>query len=111
LFDRTDDGPGTAAALMTLGYLARDAGRLDEARELQELALARWRGFVPRTGWCASILLELADLDAALGDGERVGARVSEALEVFAHAGDPTGIAYCEQALQRARTDAVLTPE
>ena len=76
LFDRTDDGPGRRAAVMQLGYLAADAGRLREARELQERALALWQEFVPHTGWCAAILLELAELDAALGEPERVPGRL-----------------------------------
>jgi predicted ATPase/DNA-binding SARP family transcriptional activator len=112
VFERSDDGPGQAAALMQLGYLARDAGRLSQARELQEQALTRWMQFVPRTGWCTSILLELADLDAELGDAGRVPGRLTEAREAFAHAGDLSGVAYCERALERAYSaNAVLTPE
>jgi predicted ATPase/DNA-binding SARP family transcriptional activator len=112
VFDRSDDGPGQAAALMQLGYLARDAGRPREARELQELALTRWMQFVPRTGWCTSILLELADLDAELGNPERVPARLRDAMEAFAHADDAGGVAYCERALREAvGANAVLTPE
>jgi hypothetical protein len=68
--------------------------------------------FVPRTGWCTSILLELADLDAELGDPGRVPGRLTEAREAFAHAGDLSGVAYCERALERAYSaNAVLTPE
>jgi predicted ATPase/DNA-binding SARP family transcriptional activator len=112
VFDRSDDGPGQGAALMQLGYLARDAGRLSEARELQELAFARWMAFIPRTGWCTSILLELADLDSELGDPQRVPSRLTKALEAFAHAGDRVGVAYCERRLAQAlAANAVLTPE
>ncbi len=71
VFDRTDDGPGRGAAVMQLGYLAADAGRLQEAWELQERALALWTEFIPQSGWCTAILLELAQLDAAVGQGER----------------------------------------
>jgi predicted ATPase len=112
VFERSDDGPGKGAALMQLGYLARDAGRLSEARELQELALTRWMEFIPRTGWCTSILLELADLDTELGDPERVPGRLTAAMEAFAHAGDRVGVAYCERRLAQAlAANAVLTPE
>jgi predicted ATPase/DNA-binding SARP family transcriptional activator len=98
LFDRTDDGPGRAAAALELGYLALDAGRTAEARELLEHACALWRAFVPRVGWCGLIALQLA----ALGDPDRV----QEALENFTHIGDRTAIAWCEAAL-----NAELTPE
>ena len=110
LFDRTDDGPGRASAVMQLGYLAADAGRVQEARELQERALALWRDFLPHTAWCTAILLELAHLDAVLGEPERVPGRLEQAIEIFAHVGDQVGLAYCEQAL-RAVTNAALTPE
>ncbi|MEA2314827.1 MAG: hypothetical protein QOI03_1519, partial [Solirubrobacteraceae bacterium] len=108
LFVRTDDGPGRASALMQLGYLAADTGRLPEARELQTRALAAWRGFIRHTGWCAAILLELAELDAELGEPERVPERLQQAMETFAHNGDRAGLAYCEDAL-RAK-NAALTP-
>ena len=39
LFRRTDDGPGTGAAVMQLGYIAADSGRWEEALELEERAL------------------------------------------------------------------------
>jgi tetratricopeptide (TPR) repeat protein len=98
LFDRTDDGPGRAAAALQLGYLAVDAGRLREARELLERAYALWRGFVPNVAWCAVIGLQLA----ALGSTDRL----REALEIFTAIGDRTGIAWCEAAM-----NAELTPE
>lgn len=100
LFDRTDDGPGRAAAVMQLGYLAADAGRLQEAWELQERALALWREFIPHTPWCTAILLELAQLDAALGEPERAPGRFREAAEIFARIGDQVGLAYCQQVLR-----------
>jgi predicted ATPase/DNA-binding SARP family transcriptional activator len=102
LFARTDDGPGHAAAVMQLGYLAADAGRLREARDLQERSLAMWADFVPNTGWRPAILLELATLDAALGESERVPGRLRQASAVFAHIGDRVGLAYCEQMLRAA---------
>ena len=104
LFARTDDGPGHAAAVMQLGYLAADAGRLREARDLQERSLAMWGDFVPYTGWRQAILLELAALDAALGESERVPGRLREASAIFAHIGDQVGLASCEQMLRAART-------
>ena len=112
LFDRTDDGPGRASAVMQLGYLAADATRLQEARELQERALALWIDFIPHNPWCAAILLELADLDAALGQPDPVPGRVEQALAIFLQVRDRLGVAYCEQALRdREHGDnAVITP-
>jgi predicted ATPase/DNA-binding SARP family transcriptional activator len=109
LFERSDDAPGRASAVMQLGYLAADAGRLQEARGLQERALALWREFVPDTGWRPAILLELAKLDAELGEAERVGGRLLQAREIFGRIGDSAGLAYCEAAL--AADNAVLTPD
>jgi len=110
LFNRTDDGPGRASAVMQLGYLAADAGRLREARELQERALAMWADFVPNTGWRPAILLELAYLDSRLGEPERAPVRLRQASRIFAHIGDAAGVAYCGQAL-RAEMNAELTPD
>jgi tetratricopeptide (TPR) repeat protein len=110
LFERTDDGPGRAAAVIQLGYVAADRGRLEQARELQEQALALWRGFIPMSGWCSTILLELAELDAALGEHGRVPERLAAAMATYAHAGDKGGVAYCEAAL-RAASNGVLTAE
>jgi hypothetical protein len=81
-----------------LGYLALDAGRTAEAKELLERAYVLWRAFVPKVAWCAVIGLQLA----ALGEPERA----REALEIFTGVGDRTGIAWCEAAL-----NAVITPE
>ena len=100
LFDRTDDGPGRASAVMQLGYLAADATRLQEARELQERALALWTEFIPNNPWCAAVLLELADLDAALGEPGPVPGRLQQALAIFLQVRDRLGVAYCEQALR-----------
>jgi predicted ATPase/DNA-binding SARP family transcriptional activator len=109
-FDRTDDGPGRASVVMQLGYLAADAGRLREARELLERALAMWGDFVPDTGWRPAILLELATLDAGLGEPERAPARLRQASAIYGHVGDRVGLAYCEQAL-RADMNAQITPD
>jgi predicted ATPase/DNA-binding SARP family transcriptional activator len=110
LFDRTDDGPGRASAVVVLGYLAADAGRLAEAREFQERALALWLAFIPSTGWTTSILLELVELDMALGDFERLPGRLEQALESCIRFEDQGGIVYCERALE-ALTNGALTPE
>jgi predicted ATPase/DNA-binding SARP family transcriptional activator len=109
LFDRIGDSPGRAAAVMQLGYLAADAGRWREVRELQERALVLWREFIRNTRFCIPILLELADLDAALGEPERIPDRLRQAIEVCEHFREQASLAYCEQALQ-ACTNAVLTP-
>jgi predicted ATPase len=109
LFDRTDDGPGRASAVMQLGYLAAGAGRLGEARILQSRALSLWRGFIRNSGWCATILLELAGLDVALGEPERAPGRLREAIEIFSRIGDRPGVACCEHAL--SATNAALTPD
>jgi predicted ATPase/DNA-binding SARP family transcriptional activator len=109
LFERTDDGPGRASAVMQLGYLAADAGRLWEARALQLQALTLWRGFIRNSGWCATILLELADLDVAVGEPERVPGRLREAIGIFAQIGDRMGVAHCETAVRA--TNTALTPD
>ena len=55
LFDRTDDGPGRAAAVMQLGYLTADAGRRREALESCRSGRSRCgRRSSPNTGWCAA---------------------------------------------------------
>ena len=108
LFRRTDDGPGAGAAVMQLGYVASDAGRWEEALELQERALGIWRTFVPNSGWCGPILLELASIDSALGAHDRVRTRFEQALEAFRHIGDAVGVIRCEEALS-ASANAALT--
>jgi predicted ATPase/tetratricopeptide (TPR) repeat protein len=107
VFDRSDDGPGRGAATVQLGYLAADAGRLEEAHALQDGALALW-GFDPGISWIGTILLELAELDVALGRPERAPARLREAAATFARLGDRSGVALAEDAL---RANAVLTAE
>src|SRR5207248_348902 len=62
LVGRTDDGPGLAATVMQLGWLAADAGRTRQARELQERALMLWGDFAGNTGWRPPLLVELAEL-------------------------------------------------
>jgi hypothetical protein len=89
---------------MQLGYLAADAGHLHEARDLQERSLAMWADFVPNTGWRPAILLELAALDAGLGESERVPGRLRLASAIFGQIGDQVGLASCEQMLGAART-------
>lgn len=110
LFRRTDDGPGTGAAVMQLGYIASDSGRWEEARELQERALGIWRSFVPNIGWSGTILLELADIDSALGAHDRVRTRLEQALGAFRHVGDAVGIISCEEAFS-ALANAALTAD
>ena len=95
---------------MQLGYLAADTGRLREARDLQERSLAMWGAFVPNTGWRPAILLELAKLDAGLGESERVPGRLRQASAIFAHIGDRVGLAHCELALASA-VNGELTPD
>lgn len=110
LFERTDDGPGRASAVVLLGFAAADGGRLQQAWELQQRALALWRNFVPNSVWCTGILLELAELDAALACPERAPARVHEALQIFAQIGDQEGVSYCESRLS-AIENAALTDD
>ncbi len=108
LFNRTGDGPGRASAVIQLGYLAADAGRHQEARTLQERALGFWQSFVPDHLWCAPVLLELAELDAALGEPGRMPSRLRKAGEIYAYNGDRVGLAYCEEVVG-ANANAVLT--
>ncbi len=110
LFIRTDDGPGRGAALMQLGFVAATAGELAEARQVQERALIVWQRFVPNIGWCGGILLELAALDAALGDRTRVQSRLEQALETFDHIGDELGAERCRAAM-RGEANVALTAD
>lgn len=110
VFERTDDGPGRAATIMQLGYLAADGGRAHEARELMERAAAHWEAFARNTGWLPPILIELAELDAALDERERAPARLTEALRILTQTGDRTAAEHCRQLLATARNGA-LTPE
>ncbi len=110
LFDRTDDGPGRGSAVMQLGFVAAAAGELGEARDLQERALLLWQRFVPNNGWCGSVLLELAALDAALGERRRVRSRLEQALETFEHVGDQFGIELCLEAM-RKEANVALTAD
>ena len=108
VFERTDDGPGRAATIMQLGYLAADGDRPHEARELLSGAAAHWDAFARNTTWLPPILLELAELDLALGEPERAPERLTEALRVLGHAGDEAGAAHCRERLA-AVTNQVLT--
>ncbi|MEA2159540.1 MAG: hypothetical protein QOD66_1920, partial [Solirubrobacteraceae bacterium] len=110
VFDRTDDGPGRAATIMQLGYLAADAGEVREARELQQRAAVLWKAFARNIGWLPPILLELAELDAALGDHERVPERLTEAIRILGQTGDHAGVLHCQRLLGLA-TNAALTAE
>ena len=77
LFDRTDDGPGRGAAPMQLGYLAADCR--PAARGARSSRSERSRcgeRSSPQPAGAAPILLELAELDVALGEPERAPARL-----------------------------------
>jgi predicted ATPase/DNA-binding SARP family transcriptional activator len=108
LFDRTDDSPGHGAALIQLGHVAAAGGEWLRARELQERALGAWRSFVPNARWCGGILLELATIDAALGDHDRVAMRLEQALESYEHIGDRVGVEQCRNTM-RELTNGALT--
>jgi tetratricopeptide (TPR) repeat protein len=108
LFDRTDDGPGRSATYMQLGFLTADAGRHAEARELEERAAVLWTAFARNTGWLPPLLIELAELDRALGEPDRAGARIREAIEILTIIGDRAGVARCEELL-RAGENAPIT--
>jgi tetratricopeptide (TPR) repeat protein len=110
LFDRTDDVPGRGSAVTQLGYIAADRGRPEAARELLERALHLWRGFIPNTLWCTRILWELAELDVALGDSDRVAQRLLDASAICLHNGDEVGRVFFEEALT-ATANGVLTPQ
>ena len=92
---------------MQLGYIASDSGRLEEARELQEQALAIWRSFVPNIGWSGSILLELAAIESALGAHDRLRTRLEQAVAAFRHVGDVAGIERSEEAATRLLNTAL----
>ena len=110
LFERIDDRPGRSSAVMQLGYLAADAGRLLQARELQQRALADWRRFAPSTLWCASALMELARIDVALGQPRRAEEQLEMACEVCLHNDDRPRLRRCRQAID-ALGNSALTPD
>jgi predicted ATPase/DNA-binding SARP family transcriptional activator len=110
LFNRTDDGPGRGGAIMLLGFVAEATGNLLEARELQEQALRFWTEFVPNIGWCGPIQLELAHIDAALGERDRIPDRIGAALEAFEHVDDRAGVELC-RAAARQLTNVALTAD
>jgi predicted ATPase/DNA-binding SARP family transcriptional activator len=110
LFNRTDDGPGRGGAVMLLGFVAAANGQLLEARELQEQALKVWTDFVPNIGWCGPIQLELAEIDAALGDHDRVPDHIRAAREAFEHVDDRAGVELC-RAAARQLTNVALTAD
>jgi predicted ATPase/DNA-binding SARP family transcriptional activator len=110
LFERTDDGPGLGAALMQLGHVTATRGEWLRARELQERALRAWRGFIPNARWCGDILLELAALDAALGDHDQVPMRIEQALESYGRIGDRLGVEQC-RATSDELTNMALTAD
>jgi hypothetical protein len=87
-----------------------DVGHQLVAHALQLAALKLWTDFNPHIGWCSSILLELAELDALLGDPDQSRERFAEALEACWTAGDDAGIAYCQEMLS-VSVNGVLTPD
>jgi predicted ATPase/DNA-binding SARP family transcriptional activator len=107
LFERTDDGPGRSAVTMQLGYLAADAGRLVQARELQQLSLARWREFIPYTPWCACSLIELARIDRAVGEPARAVQALETASEICRHNDDRLTLEQCREAIDAVGNDAL----
>jgi hypothetical protein len=99
VFERTDDGPGRAAAVMQLGYLAHDHARLREARALLERALELWRAFTPYLGFCPPVLVDLAGVDLGLGEPGRRPARLRQAIDALEVIGDRAGVSRCQQML------------
>jgi hypothetical protein len=62
------------------------------------------------TLWCTPILSELAELDVALGESDRVAQRLLDASAICLHNGDKVGRAYFEEALT-ATANGALTPQ
>ena len=109
LFERCDDGPGRASTAVVRGYILAEGRRYAEARDLQTEALTYWRAFIPDTLWCATVLLELADLDVALGEEQRAVGRLTEAAEVCVHNGDEPLLTRCRTALGALGNGALTT--
>jgi tetratricopeptide (TPR) repeat protein len=107
LFNRTDDVPGQGAGFMQLGYVAAAGDEWLRARELQERSLSTWRSFIPNARWCGGILLELATIDAALGDHDRVPMRLAQALESYEHIGDQVGVEQCRTIVRELANGAL----
>ena len=95
---------------MMLGFVAEATGNLLEARELQEQALQVWTEIVPNIGWCGPIQLELAHINAGLGDRDRVPSRIRAAFEAFEHVDDRAGVELCRAAASQL-TNAALTAD
>src|SRR5262249_30245554 len=107
LFERTDDGPGRAAAVVQLGFLAADTGQTDAALELEERGLFLWKAFASTTVWLPPILLELAVLDQAVGEPERARGRIREAIEILTKIGDGSGVEQCEELLRTGANSSI----
>jgi hypothetical protein len=92
LFEATDDAPGQMGMRLNLGNLAADAGERARARDLLETSrrLAAAQRLFRTAAW---IMLTLAELALAEGDGERAAALIDEALEHMRTLGDRWGIA------------------
>ena len=77
LFDRTDDGPGPRVRRHAAGIPGRRRQAGYRRRASFRSGRSRCgRAFIPNNPWCAAILLELADLDAALGEPGPVPGRL-----------------------------------
>ena len=92
---------------MLLGFVAAANGQLLEARLLQEQALQVWTDFVPNIGWCGPIQLEMAHIDAALGDHDRIPHRIKAAREAFEHVNDLGGVELCRTVARQLRNVAL----
>jgi tetratricopeptide (TPR) repeat protein len=75
-----------------LGDVARDEGRLEEARELYADAAERFRRLGDRWGM-ARCRSDLASLECAQGDHRRALALYRDALALFREVGHNTGVA------------------
>ena len=105
VFERTDDGPaGRRRSCSSATWLPTPVARSRPA-SFRSAPLAHWEAFARNTGWLPPILLELAELDTALGEPERAPRRLTEALRILTHTGDQAGA----RALPAAAPDAPQT--
>jgi tetratricopeptide (TPR) repeat protein len=84
---------------MQLGYLAADRGDFEEAHQLQEEALERWRGYIRDISWCALALLELARLEVVLERPDDARESINIAAGICRRNGDAVTVTLCERLL------------
>lgn len=108
IYERTEDAPGLQLMPVSQGAVELDHGDPAHACALLEqgAALCRERGFDPSLGWALTVLAEAA---IAVGEPERAGSALEEALPAFERCRDKRAVHYA-RGLQR-RLNALDEPD